>query len=172
MSLSVNSFEPIDLEKFRKTKLAQELRDRTAANEADGAAQLKGDTVTISEEGLALSKEAISASEKQDAKKSEDNSGKEEKAAKKPSKTKAAEDEGNGSYIDKLIEKIQKKIKLAEEAIQKISSSKMPDEIKQVLLGAKTQELSVLNAQLQELMNQKAKAQKGTAVSVDSSLNH
>lgn len=165
MSLSVNSLESNDWEQLRKTQLAQELRDRTAANEADGAAQLKGDTVTISEEGLALSKEAVSASEKQDAKKSEDGSGKEEKAKKKSSKAGKAEGSESGSAVDKLIEQVKKKIKLAEQAIQKISSSQMPDEMKQVLLGAKTQELSVLNAQLQELMSQKTSSQKAATAS-------
>lgn len=165
MSLSVNSLESNDWEKLRKTQLAQELRDRTTTDEADSATQLKGDTVTISEEGRALSKEAVSASEKQDASKADDGSAKEGKAKKKSSKARDAEGSGSGVDVDKLIEKLKKKIKLVEQSIQKISSSKMPDEMKQVLLGAKNQELSVLNAQLQELMNQKAKGQKAAAAS-------
>jgi hypothetical protein len=55
---------------------------------------------------------------------------------------------------------LKKKIKIVEQSIQELSSSNMPDDVKQALLGAKNEQLSLLNNQLQQMMEQKTKATK------------
>lgn len=167
MSISVNSMGSGELESITKKLLAKEIESKKVENQEGVKAEVKGDTVTISEEGRALSqdKEKSGAETKQGSDKAED-SKKAEKAdkAKKGDKAEggagAEETEESQSEVDKLIEKLKKKIKIVEQSIQEISGSNMPDDVKQTLLGVKFEQLSLLSTQLQELLEQKAKASK------------
>lgn len=167
MSISVNSIGRDELESLAKNYLTKQIENRTSDNSEGLKIDVKGDTVTISEEGRALSqdKERSGAEAKQDSEQAEDStkSDKTEKAEKDDKAEGGAGAEGTGgatSEVDKLIEKLKKKIKIVEQSIQEISSSVMPDDVKQTLLGAKNEQLSLLNNQLQQVMEQKTKANK------------
>ena len=167
MSISVNSIGRDELEPLAKKYLTKQIENRASDNSESLKVDVKGDTVTISEEGRALSqdKERSGAEAKHDSEKA-DESTKSDKAEKAVKDDKAeggagAEETGEAtSEVDKLIEKLKKKIKIVEQSIQEISSSAMPDDVKQTLLGAKNEQLSLLNNQLQQVMEQKTKANK------------
>ncbi|WP_160713318.1 hypothetical protein [Halodesulfovibrio sp. MK-HDV] len=176
MSISVNSMRRDELEPLAKQLLTKEIENKISENTASVKADVKGDTVTISEEGRALSqdKEKSGAGFKQGSEKAEESkttdqtdqtdktgkADKSEKGGKAEGGAGAEETAGSQSEVDKLIEKLKKKIKIVEQSIQELSSSNMPDDVKQALLGAKNEQLSLLNNQLQQMMEQKTKATK------------
>lgn len=170
MSISINSMGHDELESIAKKLITKENEIKTSENKENLNAELKKDVVTISEEGRVLSqdKEKSGTDAKQGFEKSEvsTKSGKADKADKAEKDDKAeggAGAEGTGestSEVDKLIEKLKKKIEQVSQSIQEISNSNMPDEMKQTLMGVKSEELALLNSQLQQMIAQKAKASK------------
>lgn len=167
MSISVNSIGRDELESITKKLLAKEIESKKVENQEGVKAEVKGDIVTISEEGRALSqdKEKSGTDPKQGSEKSEDST-KSDKADKSEKDGKAeggAGAEGTGrsqSELDKLIAQLRKKINMIEHGIQELSNSNMPDELKQALLGAKKEQRSLFSNQLQQVMEEKTKAFK------------
>ncbi len=167
MSISINSMGHDELESIAKKLITKENEIKTSENKENLNAELKKDVVTISEEGRVLSqdKEKSGTDAKQGSEKSEDSTkfGKADKAEKDDKAEGGVGAEGTGestSEVDKLIEKLKKKIKQLSQSIQEISNSNMPDEMKQTLMGVKSEELALLNSQLQQMIAQKAKASK------------
>lgn len=167
MAISINSMGHDELESIAKKLITKENEIKTSENKENLNVELEKDVVTISEEGRVLSqdKEKSGTDAKQGSEKSEDStkSGKADKAEKGDKAEGGAGAEGTGestSEVDKLIEKLKKKIKQVSQSIQEISNSNMPDEMKQTLMGVKSEELALLNAQLEQVMAQKTKASK------------
>ena len=171
MSISVNSIGRDELESITKKLLAKEIESKKVENQEGIKAEVRGDTVTISEEGHALSQDkeksgpnAKQGSEKADESSEADKAKKKEKAGKAGGGAGAEETGSSQSEIDKLIAQLKKKIKIVEQSIQELSNSNMPDELKQALLGAKNEQCSLLSNQLQQVMEEKTKAFKKAAM--------
>lgn len=173
MAISINSMGRDELDPLVKKLLTKEIENRASENTESLKADVRGDIVTISEEGRALSqdKEKSGAGAKQGSEKTDeskpadkvdkaDTADKSEKGGKAEGGAGAEKTEGSQSEVDKLIEKLKKKIKIVEQSIQELSSSNMPDDVKQTMLGAKNEQLSLLNNQLQQVMEQKTKAMR------------
>lgn len=153
--ISSLSLDPINESEIASIKLLiKEVENKLSKNASSVGNELKVDAVTISEKGRALAKKITSLEE------SDEQAG---KTAKQVKKERASESGGNKSALDKLIETLKKKIKVVEQEIQSLKGSKMPDETKQSMLSAKTEELTLLNGQLQSAMAQKMKAAQGAA---------
>ncbi|OBQ54504.1 hypothetical protein [Halodesulfovibrio spirochaetisodalis] len=158
MSLSLDSIGNNRLGVASEKLLKKELENKFSENASSVENELKGDAVTISEKGRALAKKITSLEE------SDEQAGKTaKKDAKQVKKERASESGGNKSALDKLIETLKKKIKVVEQEIQSLKGSNMHEKAKQSMLSAKTEELTLLNGQLQSAMAQKMKAAQGAA---------
>lgn len=95
MSISFNSIGRDELEPLAKKLLTNEIENRASDNTESLKVDVKGDTVTISEEGRALSqdKEKSGAEAKQDSEKA-DESSQTDKAKKKEKAAKAGDGAG------------------------------------------------------------------------------
>lgn len=161
MVLPINSTGFNEIDSTITSPLAKAVDIKKVETEPGITAEQQGDTVTISEEGRALS-EQRGKSDVDDEQSADGSDNKSESAKKTEDSDNATGTRGSGSNaINELIEKIKQRIKEVNQDINQLNSSQMPEETKENLLKAKYEELTLLSGQLQEAMQAKEKALKG-----------
>ena len=156
MVSSINSTGFNEIDSATTNSLAKAAEIKKIEAEPNITPEQKGDTVTISEEGRALSEQKgkSDVNSEQNA----DGSDKKSESAEEKSSEAAGETASGSNAIDELIEKIKKRISKVKQDISQLNGSQMPEETKENLLKAKYEELTQLSGQLLKLMEAKQAA--------------